>query len=707
MNIRGEAAGLSVVRTLAGARGGTVREDHSPHGTAWERDPSGNLETALRREWLETNGLGGFASSTILGLNTRRYHGLLVAATQPPVGRLVLLSKLEETLVIDGKEFDLSANQYPGGVHPKGFRNLKQFRLDPFPVFTYEVEGVEIEKSVFMIQGENSVVVQYALAKPSRPESASMVQLLVRPLIAFRDYHSTTHQNEGLNRTAQSAPGLAVVSPYSGLPSLYLAHNAAQLQNGGEWYRDFEYEAERERGLDFREDLFHPCTLRFDLKSSGPASVIASTEARDVARVAPYREAEIARRRAAATRSPVEDDFARTLSADAEQCIVDRGHLKTVIAGYHWFSDWGRDTMIALPGLTLLTGKHDVARSILRTFAQHGDQGMLPNRFPDAGEPPEYNTVDATLWFCEATRSFLAYTGDLEFVRDELYSVLTDIVAWHVRGTRYGIKVDASGLLSCGEAGVQLTRMDAKVGDWVVTPRRGKPVEIQALWYNALRIMEDLARAFGDETGLERYRTMAALTQWSFTRLFWNEKAACLYDVVNGGPPDGSIRPNQIFAVSLAHGMLSADKAKAVVAKVQEHLLTPYGLRSLAPSDPNYRGRYSGDPTRRDGAYHQGTVWVWLLGPFLTAYVKVTGNTAATRDQAALWLSRFEDHLSDAGLGQVSEIFEGDAPHRPVGCIAQAWSVAELLRAYVEHVRGLDRTRRRIGNDRLPGNDGT
>ena len=313
---------------------------------------------------------------------------------------------------------------------------------------------------------------------------------------------------------------------------------------------------------------------------------------------------------------------------------------------------------------------------------------MLPNRFPDAGETPEYNTVDATLWFFEAIRAYLTYTGDLDFAR-ELYPVLTDIVAWHVRGTRYGIKLDDSGLLSSGEPGVQLTWMDAKVGDWVVTPRRGKPVEIQALWYNALCIMEDLAQRLGDDVSRKRFGSMAALTKWSFNRLFWNDRGGYLYDVVNGGPPDASIRPNQIFAASLAFTMLNPERAKAVVEVVQEHLLTPFGLRSLAPGDPQYRGRYEGDPRSRDGAYHQGTVWPWLMGPFITAYVRVYGRSKAARQQAEAWLLPLKEHLSDAGLGHISEIFDGDTPHRPVGCIAQAWSAAEVLRATVEDIFGM------------------
>ena len=650
------------------------------------QDLCSNFDAALSHEWLETNGIGGFASSTLNGANTRRYHGLLVAATKPPVGRFVLLSKLEETIVLDGRAFDLCTNRYPGVVHPQGFHYLKEFRLDPFPVFTFDIQGVRIEKTVFMVQGENTTVIQYEIENARKPNT---VQLEVRPLIAFRDYHSLTHENGAIDGRLSVRPGLAGVSPYTGLPGLFLGHDARELESTGHWYLNFEYDAERERGLDFTEDLFNPCVLRFDLNSRSQAAIIASTEPRNAAAAAEYRKAEVSRRRTVALRSPMEDSFVKSLTVAADQFIVSRGNEKTVIAGYHWFSDWGRDTMIALPGLTLPTRRYDVARSILRTFAQNVDRGMLPNRFPDAGETPEYNTVDATLWFFEAVRAFLAYTGDLEFVRSELHGVLADIISWHVRGTRFGIKMDSGGLLSSGEPGTQLTWMDARAGDWVVTPRRGKAVEIQALWYNALCIMENLAKRLGDEIGRKRYNSMAAVTKWSFNRLFWNEQEGYLYDVINGGPPDASIRPNQIFAVSLPYTMLSVERARQVVGVVQQHLLTPYGLRSLAPSDPHYRGRYSGDPVSRDGAYHQGTVWPWLMGPFITSYIKVNGGTESARRQAGTWLASLKDHLADAGLAHISEIFDGDPPHRPVGCIAQAWSVAELLRAAVEDICGI------------------
>ncbi|MGH7409335.1 MAG: amylo-alpha-1,6-glucosidase, partial [Candidatus Methylomirabilales bacterium] len=515
----------------------------------------GNLDAALGREWLETNGLGGFASSTIVGLNTRRYHGLLTAATKPPVGRLVLLSKLEEALILDGRRVELSANRYPGVVHPQGSQYLAEFQLDPFPVFRYVVDGIEIVKTVFMVQGENTTVIHYVLRAPRAraAQRPGRIQLELRPLIAFRDYHSLTHENAALDPHVRTEPNLASVAPYAGLPRLYVAHDAAALDPTGLWYRSFEYDAERERGLDFREDLFSPFALTMDLDGRGQAALIASTEPRDIRLVPTYRQEEVSRRAAVVAASPADDDLVRTLVAAAAQYIVARGDQKTVIAGYHWFSDWGRDTMIALPGLTLVTGRADVARSILLAFARHVDQGMLPNRFPDAGEQPEYNTVDATLWFFEAVRALLRYTDDYTFVQENLYPVLSDIIAWHVRGTRYGIRMDEDGLLTSGAEGVQLTWMDAKIGDWVVTPRRGKPVEIQALWYNALCVMAHLAEEFGNLAGHERCAKMAAQAQRNFNRLFWNDAAGCLYDVVDGEDRDPSIRPNQILGLSLAH----------------------------------------------------------------------------------------------------------------------------------------------------------
>jgi predicted glycogen debranching enzyme len=484
------------------------------------------------------------------------------------------------------------------------------------------------------------------------------------------------------------APGVASVQPYADLPRLYLVHQANEIETQGGWYYNFEYDVERERGLDFQEDLFQPLTLRANLTEGRSFAVIASTEPHQARKAHELRRLEVARRERIAVASPSREPLVRALTQAADQFIVRRGDLKTVIAGYHWFGDWGRDTMIALPGLTLTTGRIDVAKSILLAFARHVDQGMLPNLFPDAGETPEYNTVDATLWFFEAIRALTAKTGDYGFVRENLYPVLCDIIEWHVRGTRYGIRMDDDGLLNAGEPGVQLTWMDAKVGDWVVTPRYGKPVEIQALWYNALRILQDFAEQIGDQSASQRYGAMAAKAGQNFHELFWNEAAGCLYDVVRGEARDASVRPNQIFAVSLPYPILSAGKAGLVVAVVERELLTPVGLRSLARSDSQYRPRYEGSPLSRDGAYHQGTVWPWLLGPFVTAYLRVHNSSSEARQQATQWLRSFGAHLEDAGLGQVSEIFDADPPHRPRGCVAQAWSVAELLRVAVDEVFG-------------------
>ena len=646
----------------------------------FEQEVCRNLDAACRREWLETNGIGGFASSTIVGLNTRRYHGLLVAATRPPLGRMVLLSKIEETLVINGQRVELSTNQYPGAIHPQGYLHMKEFRRDPFPTFVYQAGGCVIEKSVSMVHGENSTIVHYKLRKLA--EAACTLEL--RPLLAFRDYHSLTHENGALNPSLEIAAGSVRIAPYADLPALYLAHSPGELHPAGCWYRNFEYTVERQRGLDYLEDLFQPFVLVFDFHSDSEATLIVSTEQRHIESADRARTAEIERRRKILASAPRGKTFLQELALAADQFIVERGEQHSVIAGYHWFSDWGRDAMISLPGLTLATGRPEIAKSILLAFAAHVDRGMLPNRFPDAGETPEYNTVDATLWFFEAVRAYAAYTNDYEFVRARLYEVLADIVSWHERGTRYGIRVDSDGLLFAGEPGVQLTWMDAKAGDWVVTPRLGKPVEIQALWYNALRFMEDLAARFGQDAEHAHFRALADQAEQNFIGLFWNEAAGCLFDVVNGETRDASIRPNQIFAVSLPHKLLAPEKRRKVVAAVEHHLLTPYGLRSLAPNDPQYHGRYEGDVWSRDSAYHQGTVWPWLLGPFIRAYLEVNGHSANARNQATQWLGELRRYMNDEGVGQVPEIFDGDAPYRSGGCIAQAWSVAELLRATLE-----------------------
>jgi predicted glycogen debranching enzyme len=541
---------------------------------------------------------------------------------------------------------------------------------------------MEIEKRVFLVHGHNTVVIEYDF-RGLAPEPQPEVTFELRPLIAFRDYHSTTRWNDALDPDFGIEGDRVTLTPYQGVPSLHIGFGKAQIEKVGDWYYNFERDAEFERGFYDDEDLFNPLVSKYALGPGDSVSVIASLESPPAAESADLRGREVQRRAELICSSRYSDSFITSLTTAADQFIVRRGGLDTIIAGYHWFGDWGRDAMIALPGLTLATGRTEIARGILETFARHVDRGMLPNRFPDDGADAEYNTVDAALWMFEAAHAYLNQTHDWSFVENKLYDPLAGIIEWYQRGTRFGIKVEADGLVHAGEAGSQLTWMDAKVGDVVATPREGKPVEIQALWYNALRIMEHVARKFGRLTEAASYATMADLARRSFNAAFWYGDGGYLYDVIDGERRDASSRPNQILAVSLSHSMLDSARAQAVVEAVERELLTPRGLRSLAPSDPRYRGRYVGDAATRDMTYHQGTVWPWLAGPFFTAWLKVHGTDEGSRKTVKAWLAQFEEHLNQAGLGQVSEIFDGDAPFEARGCIAQAWSVGELLRVAV------------------------
>jgi predicted glycogen debranching enzyme len=638
-----------------------------------------NFEEAVQREWLETNGLGGYASSTLAGAHTRRYHGLLVAATQPPVGRQVLLSKLDETLQIKGERYELGSNQYPGLVHPQGYTHLVHFSRDLFPEFIYEAGGVILRKTVAAVHGENTTLLTYEVLFA---EQAFTLELL--PLIAGRDFHSLTHANPGIQVGFAFDGGVFQTKPYPDSPNLFISVPGATFRAEPNWYYHFEYAIERYRGQDFQEDLFTPGKFSLELHEGDTVGIIISTEPPFHRNAFALLDKERRRRESLLEGPKGQKGLPKILTLAADQFVVKRGEdLKTIIAGYHWFSDWGRDTMIALPGLCLVTGRFDDARRILLAFAQSVSRGMLPNRFPDSGETPEYNTVDATLWFFIAIQQYRRYTNDDAFIRSALMPVLKDILDWHFRGTRYGIQATEDGLLYAGEAGQQLTWMDARIGNWVVTPRQGKAVEVNALWYNALRIYAEFLRAYGQGELSLQVTLKAEQVKEEFNRQFWNEEKGCLYDYLSNDHRNDSIRPNQLFAISLPFALIQGEKARKVLQTVEEHLYTPVGLRSLSPQHVDYRPVYGGDGYSRDSAYHQGTVWSWLLGPYVEAILKVRGRSG--RKQAREVLKKFEYHLLEGGVGSVSEIFDALAPHTPRGCAAQAWSVGEILRVALEH----------------------
>lgn len=630
-------------------------------------------------EWLEANGLGGFALSTVSGRNARRYHGLVVAATTPPTGRAVLLGKLEETLVVGDRRYDLSVNRYAGRLHPRGDLHLRAFRVDPFPTWEYEAGGVRLRRTFFLVHGEQTAVVSWELL--AAPEEA--VRLEVRPLLAYREHHHLRDVATPCDPVVLHEEGGVRLSPVCALPDLRLAHDADSVVETFFWYRGLEYDLDRERGFEFTEDLFSPLSFGWDLSARPQASLVATLGKRSAADAPELRAAE-ERRRRRVQGADSDRRLLRLLRAAADRFVVRRGAGWTIVAGYPWFTDWGRDAMIALPGLLLATRRFDVARSVLETFARHVDRGMVPNRFPDEGTEPEYNNVDATLWFVEAVRAYHEATRDDAF-RRQVYPLLVEIVERHLRGTRFGIRADVDGLLSSGEPGQQLTWMDARVDGVVVTPRSGKPVEVQALWHNALRVVALYAADLGDAFTAARLLALADQARESFDALFWDERAGHLADVVSpDGSRDLSFRPNQLLALSLHRPLLTGRRAERVLRAVEERLLTPYGLRTLDPAHPDYRGRFEGGPAERDAAYHQGTVWPWLLGPFVDAHLAVRGSTPETRRTASGWLAPLVEHLFGPGLGQLPEVFDGDPPHRPGGCVAQAWSVGEVLRAVLK-----------------------
>ncbi|HJZ93602.1 MAG TPA: amylo-alpha-1,6-glucosidase [Gemmataceae bacterium] len=628
-------------------------------------------------EWLETDGLGGFASGTVAGPRTRGYHALLLIATTPPTGRFALVNGLDAWVDTEAGNFAVSSQHYgPDVLHPDGERRLEAFGTEPWPRWTYRLEdGTRVEQELFVPHGTPAVAIRWRLL-----EGPGQATLRARPFLSGRDYHALHHENPAFRFDAEVNDARVAWRPYAGVPGTVAFSNGA-YQHQPVWYRNFLYEEERVRGLDHTEDLASPGTFRWELGGSGDVLIFAAEDheittsgekAGAEVRFHLFREAELKRRSL----------FPSRLDRSTDAYLVRRGRGKTVIAGYPWFTDWGRDTFIALRGLCLATGRLREALETLLDWSTTVSEGMLPNRFPDSGAAPEFNSVDASLWYVIAVHEFLQASEDrcepaAPAVRQALGRAVQSILTGYARGTRYGIRADGDGLLAAGAPGVQLTWMDAKVGDWVVTPRVGKPVEVQALWLNALRAGSWLS---------PEWLTLLGRGLESFRARFWNESAGFLYDVVDAdhqpGKADTTLRPNQILAVGgLPLALLEGERARRVVDAVEAHLWTPLGLRSLAPGLPGYAPHYQGGVSERDGAYHQGAVWPWLIGPFVDAWVHVRGNTAEARREArGRFLEPLFRHLDEAGLGHISEIADGDPPHTPRGCPFQAWSLGEALR---------------------------
>lgn len=656
------------------------------------RDATYNYQDGLRREWLVANGLGGYASSTITGVNTRKYHGLLVAAFDN-LARILLLSKLEEEVLLDGRVYQLSTNEYPNAVHPRGYRYQREFRLDPFPSFIYSVGGLMLKKTVFMPHRKNATIIRYILYNPFEKEAT----IRIFPLINSRDIHGETSR-DAIDWTFDQRVkkgGVKFAATYDRSPILFLGSDAmeykeSELPEGGMWYKNMRYAVEEERGLPHVEDHYNPGYFTLESNTYREFAIVAAggRGAAGILRgmrnkTAVEYEKAVNRREKLfhrfAKEREVEGEGVRYLCAAADSFMVEnRG--PGVIAGYPWFTIWGRDTMLALPGIALVTRRFEEARDILLRFAKACRGGLMPNIL---GRHPAYNSVDAPLLFFYAVYKYLTYTDDREFA-GRIWKALCLITDSYIAGTEYGIKMDSDALIAAGSKDIPLTWMDARVDGHAVTPRRGKAVEVNALWYNALKILEGVSGIVGEEF---TYGKLMRKSRRSFIRAFWNPELSCLYDTVEGDLKDPSLRPNQVFALSLPFPLVDKRKGGRILSKLWEELLTPYGLRSLAVGS-NYIGRYAGGVKERDRAYHQGTVWSWLLGQFITALVWVKGPAEGTKLGKELLNPLLNSHLGDAGLGTISEIFDGDAPHHPGGCISQAWSVGEVLRCYVEDVLG-------------------
>lgn len=635
---------------------------------------------ASEREWLITNGIGGYGCGTVSGVLTRRYHGLLVAALNPPAERTNLVTKINETVTDGDHVYELGVDRFMDEpLELGGAKYLNQFQLDgTIPIWTYGIAEMLLEKRVWMEYGENTTYITYTLRRANRP-----IQLQCAVLVNYKDFHANTIADDW-DMDIQAVDNGVQILPKPEAAPFFLQSDRASVEKVHRWVNHFTLAVETYRGQDDVGDHLHAVTLKFTLQPNESVTIVASTQQQTTidATAALLRQQTRESQLLATAQLDKAPDWIQRLVLAADQFIVKRSiennpDGRSVIAGYHWFGDWGRDTMISLPGLTITTKRYDDARLILRTFAAFVDQGMLPNRFPDVGEVPEYNTVDATLWYFEAIRQAYDATHDKELLQD-LYPVLVDIIEWHQRGTRFNIHVDeADSLIWAGQDGVQLTWMDAKVDGWVVTPRVGKPVEINALWYNALKNMVYFAQQINVDGAA--FEALAEKVLASFGA-FWNAETGYCYDVLDtpDGTPDPALRPNQLFAVSITYSPLNADQQRAVVDACARDLLTPHGMRSLAPLHPDYVPVYGGDLLTRDGAYHQGTVWGWLIGAFVIAHLKVYNDPAIAQS----FLTPFEEHLRQNCIGSIAEIFDADPPFWPRGCGAQAWSVAEVLRAW-------------------------
>ena len=652
------------------------------------REDLADFAQASSYEWLLSNGLGSYAAGTVSGACTRRYHGWLVTALDPPVQRTVMVAKCEVNVEYRGHTYALSSNEYADGtLDPQGYRYLEYFRLEgQMPVWIWSMSDLRIRQRLWMLHGEHAVYAEWTVLHAGAP-----VALRITPLCTYRDYHSETQGGWTPAVTHHSTSCTITAGPTA--QPFELTSDRGAFKFDPAWHWNFKHRVEDERGLDAREDLFRPGHFEVTVEPHGSLILTLATDSTPAPLLALAREE--ARQHALITALPSSTPaWIAQLALAADQFIVTRGDGgATVIAGYPWFTDWGRDTMIALPGLTIPTGRTEVAAQILRSYAAHLSDGMLPNRFPDSGAAPEFNTVDATLWYFVAIDEYLQATNDWSLVQD-LYPALQDILDWHVRGTRFGIHIDPNdGLLAAGVSGVQLTWMDARVGDWVVTPRHGKAVEINALWQRALCAMQRFAAHFVYKTDQVDFERRAALHAQSFSTRFWSPASGYLFDVIDGpdnAAPDASLRPNQLCAVALTNTLLDHAQRRAVVDRCLEQLWTPHGLRTLAPADSRYLGVYRGGPHERDGAYHQGTVWPWLLGPLARAHFMTYRDSAA----ALALIEPLAGHLNHACLGTVSEIFDGDEPNRARGCFAQAWSVAAILSTwhFIETQNGPSKT---------------